>query len=56
MVVGLLNVAGIVTRSDDIGAAPGWLLAGGTGWLGTYLLLPAWALWFSRHVRVGGLP
>jgi hypothetical protein len=48
MAIGFLNVPGVVMGLDDMGAAPGWLLAGGAGWTGVYLLLPIWCIWLSR--------
>jgi hypothetical protein len=51
MAVGLLSVPGVVQRADDMGSAPWWLVAGGIGWLGTYALLPAWALRLRRVLR-----
>jgi hypothetical protein len=51
MAVGLVNVAGIVMGVDDMDAAPGWLLIGGAGWTGTYLLLPIWGIWLSRSEK-----
>ncbi len=51
MAVGLLSVPGVVQRADDMESAPWWLVAGGLGWLGTYALLPAWALRLRRTLR-----
>ena len=48
MAVGIINVAGILSGSDDPDAAPTWLLAAGVCWVGTYLLLPIWATRFAR--------
>jgi hypothetical protein len=48
MATGLVNVPGILMGVDDMGAAPGWLLLGGAGWTGTYLLLPVWSIWLIR--------
>lgn len=51
MAVGLLSVPGVVQRTDDMESAPWWLVAGGLGWLGTYALLPAWAVRLRRTLR-----
>jgi hypothetical protein len=51
MAVGLLSVPGVVQRADDMESAPWWLVAGGLGWLGTYVLLPAWTLRLRRTLR-----
>jgi len=48
MVVGLVNVPGVVMGIDDQGTAPLWLLAAGPCWAGTYLLLPIWCLRLDR--------
>ena len=47
MTVGIVGVAGIVRAEDDLQAAPGWLVATGLSWLGTYLLLPLWCFLFA---------
>jgi len=51
MALGLVNVAGIVQGIDDQATAPLWLLAAGTCWAGTYLLLPIWCLRLTRDQR-----
>jgi len=48
MALGIVNVAGVVEGRDDQDAAPGWLVAAGVCWAGTYLLLPMWAIRFAR--------
>jgi len=53
MTVGLLSVPGVVARTDDMETAPWWLVASGVGWLGTYVLMPAWALRLRRVLRRG---
>jgi hypothetical protein len=47
MMIGFINLPGVIIGLDDMGAAPVWILAGGSNWLGTYLLLPIWSIWFS---------
>jgi hypothetical protein len=51
MTVGLLGVPGILEGVDDMETAPAWLVASGIGWLGTYALMPAWALRLRRALR-----
>lgn len=56
MLVGLVNVPGVVMSIDDQGTAPLWLLAAGPCWGGTYLLLPIWCfglLGRRRDTRAG---
>ena len=56
MLVGLVNVPGVVMGIDDQGTAPLWLLAAGPCWGGTYLLLPIWCfglLGRRRDTRAG---
>ncbi len=55
MAVGVVLVPGILLRLDDMAAAPGWVWVGFTGWLGTYVVYPAWALWLAAvHRRSAG--
>jgi hypothetical protein len=35
----------------DANTAPGWIWIGFTGWLGIFILYPAWAIWLGRAVR-----
>jgi hypothetical protein len=51
MVVGFVNIPGIVLGIDDIEAAPIWVQVGYVSWLGTFVLYPVWAIWFARAVR-----
>ena len=56
MLVGLVNVPGVVMGIDDQVTAPLWLLAAGPCWGGTYLLLPIWCfglLGRRRDTRAG---
>jgi len=50
MAVGLATLPGIVMGLDDMATAPGWIWIGYLGWLGIYLLYPAWAIWLGRSV------
>ena len=43
MMLGVVAAPGIALRLDDMGTAPGWVWIGLTGWLGIYVLYPAWA-------------
>jgi hypothetical protein len=55
MAVGVIGVVGIVHAEDDLETAPGWLVATGVSWLGTYLLLPLWCFLFAaRAARHSG--
>lgn len=51
MALGLLGVPGVLDGTDDMEAAPAYLVASGLGWLGTYALMPAWALRLRRDLR-----
>jgi hypothetical protein len=44
MLLGFVNVPGIIMGLDDLDTAPGWTYIGGLSWAGTYLLFPAWSL------------
>lgn len=48
MLLGLVNVPGVVMGLDDMDTAPGWTYVGGLSWAGTYLLFPAWSLRLGR--------
>lgn len=48
MALGLLGVPGWVSGVDDWAAAPWYVQLGLVGWLGTYVLYPAWCLRLSR--------
>jgi hypothetical protein len=49
MMLGYVDIGGILQGQDNQDTAPAWLLAAGVGWAGTYLLLPIWALRFSTR-------
>jgi hypothetical protein len=44
MLVGVLGLAGAAMRIDSAADTPYWLWLYGIGWLGTYLVFPAWCL------------
>ena len=48
MALGIAAVPGILLRLDDMGAAPGWVWIGLVGWLGIFVVYPAWAIWLAR--------
>jgi hypothetical protein len=48
MALGLVTLPGIVVRLDDLDAAPGWIWIGLLGWLGVYLVYPAWSVFTGR--------
>lgn len=47
MAAGVAAVPGIALRLDDMETAPGWVWIGFIGWLGTFVVLPAWAIWLG---------
>lgn len=53
MALGFVAAPGIAVGLDDLGAAPGWIWIGFLGWIGTYLIYPAWSIWLGR-VLLGG--
>jgi hypothetical protein len=44
MALGVVVVPGILLRIDDMETAPWWVWLGFVGWLGIYVLYPAWAI------------
>lgn len=47
MALGAVSAPGILLRLDDMATAPAWVYIGSLGWLGTYIVYPAWALWLG---------
>ncbi len=47
MSLGIVMLPGIAARLDDMETAPPWVWVGYLGWLGTFVLYPAWALWMG---------
>jgi hypothetical protein len=47
MAVGIVTTPGIVLGLDDMATAPAWVWIGFLGWLGTYVVYPAWAIWLG---------
>lgn len=58
MAVGIVTAPGIPLGLDDMLTAPVWVWIGFLGWLGTYVIYPAWAIWMgtvqTRLVRRAG--
>jgi hypothetical protein len=50
MLFGVVAVPGILMGVDNMDAVPPWLWAYSISWLGTYILYPAWSLWFGRRL------
>ena len=55
MAVGVILAPGIALGLDDAATAPGWVWLGFTGWLGTYVVFPIWAIrvWMVEARRSG---
>ena len=51
MLAGVVAVPGILMGVDDFDAVPPWLWIFSVGWLGTYLIYPAWCFWIGRVER-----
>ncbi len=49
MAIGFSVLPAIPMGLDDMGTAPGWVWIGFLSWLGTYVALPAWAVWLGSH-------
>ena len=47
MAIGIFSAPGILLRLDDMSQAPAWAWIGSLGWLGTFVVYPAWALWLG---------
>ena len=52
---GVVTAPGIVLRLDDPETLPWWVWLGFVGWLGTYVLYPAWSIRFGLRQR-GAIP
>ena len=44
MALGLVGLPAALDGVDSYDGAPPWVWVAGIGWLGTYVLFPAWAL------------
>jgi hypothetical protein len=49
---GLTGVVPALMRLDDPVTAPGWSWLPFVGWVSTFILLPAWAIWLGRRGAV----
>ena len=47
MALGIAAVPGILLGLDDMTAAPAWVWIGLLGWLGIFVVYPAWAIWLA---------
>jgi hypothetical protein len=47
MALGIAAAPGIALGLDDMATAPGWALIGLVGWLGIFVVYPAWAIWLA---------
>lgn len=47
MTVGIVAAPGILLGFDDMASAPVWVWIGFLGWLGIYVVYPAWAIWMG---------
>jgi hypothetical protein len=48
MLVGLIGIGGVAMGIDSAADTPWWLWMYGIGWLGTYVVYPAWCLLLAR--------
>lgn len=55
MALGFVSAPGILLGLDDMAAAPAWTWVGSLGWLGIFVVYPAWAIWLaSVETRLAG--
>lgn len=47
MAVGIVAAPGIPLGLDDMTTAPAWIWIGFLGWLGIFVVYPAWAIWMG---------
>jgi hypothetical protein len=48
MALGLLGIPGMLARVDSMVSMPSYLYVALSGWVGTYVLYPIWAIWLGR--------
>jgi hypothetical protein len=53
MALGVLLTPGIVMGLDDLDTAPAWVWIGMLGWLGIFVVYPAWAIWLGLRTERG---
>ena len=51
LIIGLIGAPGILMGLDDMDSAPWWVWVGFVGWLGIFVLLPIWSIWFGTALR-----
>ena len=56
MALGVAVMPGIPLGLDAMGTAPGWIWIGMIGWLGTFIVYPAWAIWMGLSEIRGADP
>ncbi len=56
MLAGMIGVVGVLLRIDSAADTPWWLWLYGLGWLGTYILFPAWCLLLWRAGNSAAFP
>jgi hypothetical protein len=57
MALGVAVAPGIPLGLDAMGTAPAWIWIGMIGWLGTFVVFPAWAIWMGLlEMRAAGRP
>jgi hypothetical protein len=49
MLAGVLGIVPALLRYDNPDTLPGWAWVPFLGWVSTFVLLPAWALWLGRQ-------
>ena len=49
MLAGILGIVPALLRYDNPDTAPGWAWIPFLGWVSTFVLFPAWALWLGRQ-------
>jgi hypothetical protein len=54
--IGLIVAPGIVMGLDDMETAPWWVWVGFVSWLGIFVLLPIWSIWFGTALRRASSP
>jgi hypothetical protein len=55
MALGFVSAPGIVLGLDDMATAPAWTWVGSLGWLGIFVVYPAWAIWLTNvETRLAG--
>lgn len=53
MLLGFVSAPGIALGVDDMETAPIWVWLGSVGWIGAYVVYPAWAIRLGRAIGRG---